>query len=83
MKKIDINGISLSEDAIDTILRFQEEDNMMTTELVRILDDYITLRAWIGINTTEQTSINEGSKSTLMDIYSTTELKNMVLKLKA
>ena len=82
MKKVEINGIMLSEETIDTIRRFQEENNMMTTELVRILDDYIALRAWIGINVTEGTSINEGPKSTLLDIQSTTELKSMILKLK-
>ncbi len=82
MKKVEINGITLSEDAIDTIRCFQNEDNVMTSELIRLLDDYIAIKAWIGINATEGTSINEGPKSTLIDIQSTIELKSMILKLK-
>ncbi len=82
MNKIQLNGVNLSKDALETIRSFQEEDGMMVTELIRLLDDYIALRAWIGINTSEDSSVNYGSKSTLADIHSATVLKEMILKLK-
>lgn len=48
--KININGISLTDKAIDTIHRLQEKDNLMATELIRLLGDYIAIRAWMKIN---------------------------------
>ena len=83
MKKVEINGITLSEDAIDTIRCFQNEDTVMTSELIRLLDDYIALRAWIGINETEGTTVNAGPRSTLLNIHSATVFKDMISKLKA
>ncbi len=80
--KININGISLTDKAIETIHRFQEEDNLMATELIRLLDDYIAIRAWIGINQSEGTSINQGAKNTLINIQSAVELKSMINDIK-